>query len=208
MAFSQQTFVERGVGGGGLTSTADAVLYIRSEDRAKLAAAWALGKPAVVAALDTEGKPAVVLFSNDPSKRIDYKGLLSDRMVAEALKKSRSKTLYTVSTQPGQRPNCVDGTAGVAISMVCPYADPRDVVPKFLSSGDSIHEGYSPLALYSSPGEMAAMSIVDAPSGDARDAIGARDAGKTADQLVGDEFTRSYDAPGVDPSMYWIGEEY
>ena len=211
MAFTSQTFVEQGVGGGGVTSTADSLLYIRSEDRAKVMAAWGLHKTVIVSALDTEGKPSMVMFSNSESGKLtDYHKLATDPMVTEALKTGKTKTLYTIGWFKGQKAHYFDKGNSVHIEMVNPYVDNRDIVPKIINDGGSVREGYVPLGLYSSGSEYESSLYLDAMStaGDTRNVFESqRDAGKTADQIVGESFTRSYDAPGVDPSMYWLGED-
>ena len=211
MAFTSQTFVEQGVGGGGVTSTADSLLYIRSEDRAKVMAAWGLHKTVIVSALDTEGKPSMVMFSNSESGKLtDYHKLATDPMVTEALKTGKTKTLYTIGWFKGQKAHYFDKGNSVHIKMVNPYVDNRDIVPKIINDGGSVREGYVPLGLYSSGSEYESSLYLDAMStaGDTRNVFESqRDAGKTADQIVGESFTRSYDAPGVDPSMYWLGED-
>lgn len=211
MAFTSQTFVEQGVGGGGVTSTADSLLYIRSEDRAKVMAAWGLHKTVIVSALDTEGRPSMVMFSNSGSGKLtDYHKLATDPMVTEALKTGKTKTLYTIGWFKGQKAHYFDKGNSVHIEMVNPYIDNRDIVPKIINDGGSVREGYVPLGLYSSGSEYESSLYLDAAStaGDTRNVFESqRDAGKTADQIVGESFTRSYDAPGVDPSMYWLGED-
>ena len=211
MAFTSQTFVEQGVGGGGVTSTADSLLYIRSEDRAKVMAAWGLHKTVIVSALDTEGRPSMVMFSNSESGKLtDYHKLATDPMVTEALKTGKTKTLYTIGWFKGQKAHYFDKGYSVHIEMVNPYVDNRDIVPKIINDGGSVREGYVPLGLYSSGSEYESSLYLDAMStaGDTRNVFESqRDAGKTADQIVGESFTRSYDAPGVDPSMYWLGED-
>lgn len=211
MAFTSQTFVEQGVGGGGVTSTADSLLYIRSEDRAKVMAAWGLHKTVIVSALDTEGRPSMVMFSNSESGKLtDYHKLATDPMVTEALKTGKTKTLYTIGWFKGQKAHYFDKGNSVHIEMVNPYVDNRDIVPKIINDGGSVREGYVPLGLYSSGSEYESSLYLDAMStaGDTRNVFESqRDAGKTADQIVGESFTRSYDAPGVDPSMYWLGDD-
>lgn len=211
MAFTSQTFVEQGVGGGGVTSTADSLLYIRSEDRAKVMAAWGLHKTVIVSALDTEGRPSMVMFSNSDSEKLtDYHKLATDPMVTEALKTGKTKTLYTIGWFKGQKAHYFDRGNSVHIEMVDPYVDNRDIVPKIINDGGSLREGYVPLGLYSNGSEYESSLYLDAMStaGDTRDVFESqRDAGKTADQIVGESFTRSYDAPGVDPSMYWLGDD-
>lgn len=210
MAFTSQTFSEQGVGGGGITSTADSLMYIRREDGAKIAAAWGTHQPVIVSVLDTEGLPAMVMFSNSPNgKPLDYKKLTSSPMVTEALNNGKTRTLYTVGWFRGQRPHYYDSSRGIHIEMVNPYIDNRDVLPKFISGGDTIHEGYLPFGLYANASEYAASDFLDTlatKNGNREEAVNQNDAGKTSDQLVGDPFTRSYDAPGVDPSMYWLDE--
>ena len=212
MAFTSQTFVEQGVGGGGVTSTADSLLYIRSEDRAKVMAAWGLHKTVIVSVLDTEGRPSMVMFSNSDSEKLtDYHKLATDPMVTEALKTGKTKTLYTIGWFKGQKAHYFDKGNSVHIEMVNPYVDNRDIVPKIINDGGSLREGYVPLGLYSSGSEYESSLYLDAMStaGDTRNVFESqRDAGKTADQIVGECFTRSYDAPGVDPSMYWLGEDF
>ena len=212
MAFTSQTFVEQGVGGGGITSTADSLLYIRREDRAKVAAAWGLHKSVIVSALDTEGIPSMVMFSNgDSEKLMDYHKLATDPMVTEALKTGKTKTLYTIGWFKGQKAHYFDRANGVHIEMVNPYVDNKDIVPKIIENGDTVREGYVPLGLYSNGSEYESSVYLDtvAKEGGTRsDFESRRDAGKTAEQIVGDSFTRSYDAPGVDPSMYWLGDDF
>ena len=212
MAFTSQTFVEQGVGGGGITSTADSLLYIRSEDRAKVMAAWGLHKTVVVSALDTEGIPSMVMFSNsDGEKLMNYQKLATDPMVTEALKTGKTRTLYTVGWFKGQKAHYFNRGNGIHIEMVNPYIDNRDIVPKIIDNGDSVREGYVPLGLYSNDSEYESSVYLDtvAKKGGTRsDFESQRDAGKTADQIVGDSFTKSYDAPGVDPSMYWLGDDF
>lgn len=212
MAFTSQTFTEQGIGGGGVTSTADSLLYIRQEDYAKVAAAWGLHKSVIVSALDTEGIPAMVMFSNgDAAKPMDYRKLAMDPMVTEALRTYKTKYLYTIGWFKGQRAHYFNSSNGVHIEMVNPYVDNRDLTPKVINDGDSVHEGFIPLGLYSSSDEYSSSNYLDAVAkagGTREGAESQRDAGKTADQIVGDSFTRSYDAPGVDPSMYWLGEEF
>ena len=212
MAFTSQTFVEQGVGGGGITSTADSLLYIRSEDRAKVMAAWGLHKAVIVSALDTEGTPSMVMFSNgDTQKLMDYHKLATDPMVIEALKTGKTKTLYTIGWFNGQKAHYFNSGNGIHIEMVNPYVDNRDLVQKIIDDGDSVHEGYVPLGLYSDGSEYESSLYLDAvaKAGGTRETFESqRDAGKTADQIVGESFTRSYDAPGVDPSMYWLGEDF
>lgn len=212
MAFTSQTFVEQGVGGGGITSTADSLLYIRSEDRAKVVAAWGLHKTVIVSALDTEGRPSMVMFSNSDSEKLtDYHKLATDTMVTEALKTGKTKTLYTIGWFKGQKAHYFDRGNGVHIEMVNPYIDNRDIVPKIIDDGDSVREGYVPLGLYSNDSEYESSVYLDAVAkegGTRSDFESQRDAGKTAGQIVGDSFTKSYDAPGVDPSMYWLGEDF
>lgn len=211
MAFTSQTFVEQGVGGGGVTSTADSLLYIRSEDRAKVMAAWGLHKTVIVSALDTEGRPSMVMFSNSDSEKLtDYHKLATDPMVTEALKTGKTKTLYTIGWFKGQKAHYFDRGNNVHIEMVDPYVDNRDIVPKIINDGGSLREGYVPLGLYSSGSEYESSLYLDATSttGNTKNVFESqRDAGKTADQIVGESFTRSYDAPGVDPSMYWLGDD-
>lgn len=212
MAFTSQTFVEQGVGGGGITSTADSLLYIRSEDRAKVMAAWGLHKTVVVSALDTEGIPSMVMFSNsDSEKLMNYQKLATDPMVTEALKTGKTRTLYTVGWFKGQKAHYFNRGNGIHVEMVNPYIDNRDIVPKIIDNGDSVREGYVPLGLYSNDSEYESSVYLDtvAKEGGTRsDFESQRDAGKTADQIVGDSFTKSYDAPGVDPSMYWLGDDF
>lgn len=212
MAFTSQTFVEQGIGGGGITSTADSLLYIRSEDRAKVMAAWGLHKTVVVSALDTEGIPSMVMFSNsDSEKLMNYQKLATDPMVTEALKTGKTRTLYTVGWFKGQKAHYFNRGNGIHVEMVNPYIDNRDIVPKIIDNGDSVREGYVPLGLYSNDSEYESSVYLDtvAKEGGTRsDFESQRDAGKTADQIVGDSFTKSYDAPGVDPSMYWLGEDF
>lgn len=212
MAFTSQTFVEQGIGGGGITSTADSLLYIRSEDRAKVMAAWGLHKTVVVSALDTEGIPSMVMFSSsDSEKLMNYQKLATDPMVTEALKTGKTKTLYTVGWFKGQKAHYFNRGNGIHVEMVNPYIDNRDIVPKIIDNGDSVREGYVPLGLYSNDFEYESSVYLDtvAKEGGTRsDFESQRDAGKTADQIVGDSFTKSYDAPGVDPSMYWLGEDF
>ena len=154
MAFTSQTFVEQGVGGGGVTSTADSLLYIRSEDRAKVMAAWGLHKTVIVSALDTEGRPSMVMFSNSESGKLtDYHKLATDPMVTEALKTGKTKTLYTIGWFKGQKAHYFDKGNSVHIEMVNPYVDNRDIVPKIINDGGSVREGYVPLGLYSSGSE-------------------------------------------------------
>lgn len=212
MAFTSQTFVEQGVGGGGITSTADSLLYIRSEDRAKVMAAWGLHKTVVVSALDTEGIPSMVMFSNsDSEKLMNYQKLATDPMVTEALKTGKTRTLYTVGWFKGQKAHYFNRGNGIHVEMVNPYIDNRDIVPKIIDNGDSVREGYVPLGLYSNDSEYESSVYLDAVAkegGTRSDFESQRDAGKTADQIVGDSFTKSYDAPGVDPSMYWLGDDF
>lgn len=212
MAFTSQTFVEQGIGGGGITSTADSLLYIRSEDRAKVMAAWGLHKTVVVSALDTEGIPSMVMFSSsDSEKLMNYQKLATDPMVTEALKTGKTRTLYTVGWFKGQKAHYFNRGNGIHVEMVNPYIDNRDIVPKIIDNGDSVREGYVPLGLYSNDSEYESSVYLDtvAKEGGTRsDFESQRDAGKTADQIVGDSFTKSYDAPGVDPSMYWLGEDF
>lgn len=212
MAFTSQTFVEQGVGGGGITSTADSLLYIRSEDRAKVMAAWGLHKTVVVSALDTEGIPSMVMFSNsDGEKLMNYQKLATDPMVTEALKTGKTRTLYTVGWFKGQKAHYFNRGNGIHIEMVNPYIDNRDIVPKIIDNGDSVREGYIPLGLYSNDSEYESsvyLDMVAKKGGTRSDFESQRDAGKTADQIVGDSFTKSYDAPGVDPSMYWLGDDF
>lgn len=212
MAFTSQTFVEQGVGGGGVTSTADSLLYIKKDDCARVAAAWGLGKTVIVSALDTDGIPVMVMFSNGDGKMpMDYRKLSSEQMVTEALKVNKTKTLYTVGWFKNQKAHYFNNSNGIHIEMVNPYVDNRDLLPKFINDGDSPREGYLPLGLYSSGSEYNTskyLEAVETAGGTRMEYESQRDAGKTADQLVGNSFTRSYDAPGVDPSMYWLGEEY
>lgn len=212
MAFTSQTFVEQGVGGGGITSTADSLLYIRSEDRAKVAAAWGLHKTVIVSALDTEGIPSMVMFFNGGNgKLVDYHKLATDPMVTEALKTGKTKTLYVVGWFKGQKAKYFDRGNGVHIEMVNSYVDNRDVVLKIIDDGDTLREGYVPLGLYSDGSEYESSLYLDAmaKAGGTRSTYEPqRGAGKTAEQIVGKSFTRSYDAPGVDPSMYWLGEDF
>lgn len=212
MAFTSQTFVEQGVGGGGITSTADSLLYIRSEDRAKVMAAWGLHKTVVVSALDTEGIPSMVMFFNsDSEKLMNYQKLATDPMVTEALKTGKTRTLYTVGWFKGQKAHYFNRGNGIHVEMVNPYIDNRDIVPKIIDNGDSVREGYVPLGLYSNDSEYESSVYLDtvAKEGGTRsDFESQRDAGKTAGQIVGDSFTKSYDAPGVDPSMYWLGDDF
>lgn len=211
MAFTSQTFTERGVGGGGITSTADSLMYVRREDYPRIAAAWGLHKPVIVPVLDTEGLPAMVMFANNASGRgLDYRKLSTDPMVTEALRTGRTSTLYTVGWFLGQPTHYYSSGNGVHVEMVNPYVDNRDIVPKAIAGGDSIHEGYVPFGLYSSAAEYDSSSYLDMLSAgkDAQeDAMSQRDEGKTFEQLVGDPFTRDYDAPGIDPSMYWLGDD-
>lgn len=212
MAFTSQTFVEQGVGGGGVTSTADSLLYIKKDDCARVAAAWGLGKTVIVSALDTDGIPVMVMFSNGDGKMpMDYRKLSSEQMVTEALKANKTKTLYTVGWFKNQKAHYFNNSNGIHVEMVNPYVDNRDLLPKFINDGDSPREGYLPLGLYSSGSEYNTsryLEAVETAGGTRTEYESQRDAGKTADQLVGNSFTRSYDAPGVDPSMYWLGEEY
>lgn len=212
MAFTSQTFVEQGVGGGGVTSTADSLLYIRREDQAKVVAAWGLHKAVIVSALDTEGRPSMVMFSNGGSEKLmDYRKLATDPMVTEALKTGKTKVLYTVGWFKGQKAHYFDRGSGIHIEMVNPYVDNKDIVPKIIDDGDSMREGYVPLGLYSSGSEYESSLYLDTVAkaeGTRSTFESQRDAGKTADQIVGESFTRSYDAPGVDPSMYWLGEDF
>ena len=137
MAFTSQTFVEQGVGGGGITSTADSLLYIRSEDRAKVMAAWGLHKTVVVSALDTEGIPSMVMFSNSDGKKLmNYQKLATDPMVTEALKTGKTRTLYTIGWFKGQKAHYFDRGNGVHIEMVNPYIDNREIVAKIIDDGD------------------------------------------------------------------------
>ncbi len=211
MAFTSQTFTQPGIGGGGISSTADSLLYIRKNDYPRIAAAWGLHKPVIVPVLDTEGLSAMVMFSNGSVGRVmDYRKLATDPMVTEALAAGRTKTLYTVGWFLGQPAHFYSRANGVHIEMVNPYVDNRDIVPKLISGGDSIHEGYVPFGLYSGADDYDSsvyLDMLSAANGSQEKTVGQQDEGKTLNQLVGNPFTRDYDAPGVDPSMYWLGDD-
>lgn len=212
MAFITQTYTEQGVGDSRLSSTADSVFYVKQQDALKMCAAWNTHKSFMMPALDTEGIPVLVLINNGDNKNISYKKLSTERMVTEALADAKTKTLYTVGYFPGQPPHYYQSSNGIHIQSIVPYIDNRDLLPKIINTGDSPFSDFVPVGLFGSSQESDNMNLIEAVSVNSFNFSDKKDTEqalkRSPEQVVGQEFVRNYDAPGLWPDLYWLTDKY
>lgn len=207
MPFYSQIFSSNNAPGQTVSALADSVLYVRNEDRVNLLAARGAKKNIAVPVLDTDGIGAVVFFNNAHQKYTRFSDLTGDRMIQNALRTNRVKQLYVLGRYPGQPGAYFDRTNNIHVSSILQYSRDDDILPRFITSNENIYEGYTPLGLFTNDQEYDNMSLVESnlsTKGYTKDETQAVD---NPQSMVGDEFTRSYDAPGLDPSTYWLSNK-
>jgi len=207
MSFYSQNFSSSTISGQTVSSLADSVLYIRNEDRANLLSTWGAKKNIAMSVLDTDGVRAVVFFNNDHQKYTRFNDLTSDKMIQDALRINKVKDLYVLGRYPGQPGAYFDRTTNIHISSILQYCRDEDILPRFITSSENIYEGYTPLGLFTNDQEYDNMSLVENNLFTKEFINSEVQAVDNLHSVVGEEFTRSYDAPGLDPSIYWLSNK-
>ena len=207
MAFYSQNFSSSTISGQTVSALADSVLYIRNEDRANVLSAWGAKKNIAVPVLDTDGERAVVFFNNAHQKYTRFNDLTSDKMIQDALRINRVKNFYVLGRYPGQPGAYFDRTNNIHVSSILQYSRDDDILPRFITSSENIYEGYTPLGLFTNDQEYDNMSLVENNLSTKGFTDSEMQAVDNPHSVVGEEFTRSYDAPGLDPSIYWLSEK-
>ena len=207
MAFYPQSFSRASDVGGSITAVADSVCYIKNTDRANIMAAWGAHRNIAVPILDTDGKRSIVYFHNSNKSHIKLSSLTADNMIQDILRKNKTNHLYVLGRYPGQPGAYFDKANNIHVSSILQSSRDADILPRFINTGENIYEGYTPLGLFTNDQEFYNMSLIDSGVSKKTLPIEETIVVNQPQDVVGDEFTRSYDAPGIDPSMYWLSNK-
>lgn len=207
MGFYPQSFNRSSSNGGSVTAVADSVCYIKNTDKANILAAWGAHRNIAVSILDTDGQKAVVYFHNSKRSPAKLSNLTADNMVKDILRKNKTNRLYILGRYPGQPGTYFDRANNIHVASIIQSSRDDDILPRFINTGDNIYEGYTPLGLFTNDQEFYNMSLIDSDVATNTLPIDEIRAIDQPQEVVGEEFTRSYDAPGMDPSMYWLSNK-